>query len=222
MDTATEPLPGEVGLRERKKQRQRQDIVQQTVDSVRTHGYEATTVAVVASALEISSATFYNYFRSKEDVLAYWVQMVWERITRDVLAGQKSSQTIPEVLYALNSRVAALLESDRDLWCAIASTNAWYPAENNSLAGTEAAAHKALTELVRLGQDRGELTSRVDAEMVARLLDGTLVTACSAWALDQTGHCSLIESLNVSLDLFLTGATDRHSTNATKRRRVWK
>lgn len=219
MDMATgPPTSGEIALRERKKLRQRQTIVRTTIDFIQTKGFDGTNIGEVAGALEISSATFYNYFKSKEDVLSYWVQIVWERLTREVVAGHESDRPVRELLYALNARTAKLLGPDRKLWRTIAEKNAWHPAQHSSLAGTGADAHAALTALIRLGQDRGELTDSVDAARIATLLDSVLVSTCEIWALERSGRRSLAERLNESLDLFLGGAAQRHMPNAKKRR----
>ena len=62
--SATEP-----GLRERKKQRTRQLIVDAARELFSEHGFERVTVAQVARAAEVSEQTVYNYFPTKEDLL---------------------------------------------------------------------------------------------------------------------------------------------------------
>lgn len=57
------------GLRELKKQRTRQQLVETAVRLFDQRGYEVTTVGEIAAAVEVSPATFYKYFPSKEDLL---------------------------------------------------------------------------------------------------------------------------------------------------------
>ncbi|MUL41497.1 TetR/AcrR family transcriptional regulator [Streptomonospora sp. PA3] len=59
----------EPGLRERKKQRTRRTLIESAYELFEQEGYEATTVARIAEAAEVSVATFFNYFASKDDVL---------------------------------------------------------------------------------------------------------------------------------------------------------
>ncbi len=58
-----------IGLRERKKQRTRQSVVDSATRLFAEQGYDETTLAEIAEAAEISPSTFFNYFRTKEDVV---------------------------------------------------------------------------------------------------------------------------------------------------------
>src|SRR5580658_4645751 len=57
------------GLRERKKARLRQQIVETALHLFRQHGYENTRIDDIVQTLEISQPTFFRYFPSKEAVL---------------------------------------------------------------------------------------------------------------------------------------------------------
>ncbi|NUW37855.1 TetR family transcriptional regulator [Nonomuraea sp. SMC257] len=55
--------------RERKKRLTRQRIAMVAVALFAEQGYEETTVAQIAAAADVDPKTFFNYFRSKDDVL---------------------------------------------------------------------------------------------------------------------------------------------------------
>ena len=70
MGTPADGKP-KVGLRERKKAKTRAEIQCQALRLFGERGYEATTVAQIAEAAEVSESTFFRYFPTKEDVVLW-------------------------------------------------------------------------------------------------------------------------------------------------------
>jgi AcrR family transcriptional regulator len=62
-------MGGELGLRERKKLRTRQLIAETAMRLFVERGFDGVSVAAVARAAEVSEATVFNYFPTKEDLV---------------------------------------------------------------------------------------------------------------------------------------------------------
>ncbi|MGZ4331425.1 MAG: acyl-CoA-like ligand-binding transcription factor [Solirubrobacteraceae bacterium] len=60
-----------IGLRERKKARTRAAIQAAALDLFERQGYHATTVDQITAQAEVSQATFFRYFPTKEDVVLH-------------------------------------------------------------------------------------------------------------------------------------------------------
>src|SRR5437870_5213966 len=101
------------GLRERKTRRQREAIVEAAVGLFREHGYAETRVRDILERAEISLATFYNYFPTKDAVLdefAAGVIASYLELARDELQG--SEQPVPERIRTLARACGRAFSSD--------------------------------------------------------------------------------------------------------------
>ncbi len=89
-------------MRERKKAKTRAGIQRQALRLFGERGYEATTVAQIAEAAEVSESTFFRYFPTKEDVV-FWDEL-------DPLVFETFREQPPEL-----GPIRALRESIRDV-----------------------------------------------------------------------------------------------------------
>jgi AcrR family transcriptional regulator len=79
------------GLRERKKQRTRQQIIEAAMGLFAERGYPATTIADIAEAADVAPRTFFSYFPSKEAVVFHNANRDVDRLAgalRDRLPGE--------------------------------------------------------------------------------------------------------------------------------------
>ncbi len=192
------------GLRERKKARQHQQILETAVRLFRRRGFPATTVEQIVGELEISPATFYNYFPSKDAVLAEVGRVALER-TRELLDAPSDDASAEARLRGFVRRVSQGVANDKELWRAIFATGAL-----NRPAGF--GAHKRTTSesnFVRLekllaeGQERGEFTHALPAAQLAQILQGVILKLLADYVFDFPEPHELAERADAALALFL-------------------
>jgi AcrR family transcriptional regulator len=85
------------GLRERKKRRTREQIIESAFALFRERGFQGTTIADIAEAAEISPRTFFAYFPSKEAVVFYNFDAILESFQASIAArpaGQSAIDTL--------------------------------------------------------------------------------------------------------------------------------
>jgi AcrR family transcriptional regulator len=81
------------GLRERKKQQTREAIIRAAFRLFRKRGFEATTIAEIAAAADISPRTFFSYFESKEAVVFHDFDEVREGLAAHLQRRQRGETT---------------------------------------------------------------------------------------------------------------------------------
>jgi len=96
----------EVGLRQRKKQRTREQIVEQAMALFDERGFERVTIADIAAAADIAPRTFFSYFPSKEDVFFHDFDAIFAQFEERMTTRSEGETTLD----VLRSFVEGVLE----------------------------------------------------------------------------------------------------------------
>jgi AcrR family transcriptional regulator len=204
---AEEPvaLPLEIGLRERKKARLRQQIIDTSVKLFRKHGYEATRIDDIVQALEISQPTFFRYFPTKDAVLREVGERGYACICERLRSELSSGAETGERLRRLYISMAREVEADRKLWQAVVLSGAMDPVRSAELRGSEEAAASLLREILKQGQKRDEVTRAFPVVHMAEFMEGLYSTVVRQWAVDLTGPHRLTDRVRSAIEFFLRG-----------------
>lgn len=197
------PLPG---LRERKKADVKRRIAEAAVRLVRERGYEATTIDEIARRADVSQPTFYKYYSSKdailrEHALSGFRPLIAEELTR----GGTVAARMRRYLRSIAERISA----DREVWFAIAVSNAYNPVRDPELLRASDASTRVVEAVIAEGQRQGEFTRSYSAQRLASLLEGVIFRVCLEWSARFPDEHSLPEAIDEGLDLFLRAAEPR-------------
>jgi AcrR family transcriptional regulator len=171
-DRQTSPL----GLRERKKLKTRARIVEVARLFFSERGYDATTVAEIADAAEISVPTLFTYFRAKEDIFFSDYESA-QALARQFVDDRPETQSALESLLEWGSRRRPKL---------IAHDAGWLASFTRILDANEALQG---AEWVRLKRTRDHLAGEIARDLgvpadnlVPQLLAATAVVAITTVA----------------------------------------
>ncbi|MGA7685020.1 MAG: TetR/AcrR family transcriptional regulator [Terriglobales bacterium] len=202
---ALEPVRVQVGLRERKKARLRQQIIDTSIRLFRRHGYEATRIEDIVQILEISQPTFFRYFPSKDAVLREVGERGYACICERLRNELSRKERTGERLRRLYVSMAREVEADRRLWQAVVLSGAMDPVRSAEMRGHEEAAARLLREILTQGQKQGEVTRAFPVVHLAEFMEGLYNTVVRQWAVDLTGPHKLTERVRSAVEFFLCG-----------------
>lgn len=194
-----------LGLRERKKAKLRQQIIDTSIRLFRKHGYEDTRVEDIVQILEISQPTFFRYFPSKDAVLREVGRRGFSCIKEHLETQLSSDATTAERLRRMYAGMAREVESDRPLWRAVVLSGAMDPVRSPEMRRPEEIAVSLLREILAEGQKRGEVTKAFPVEHLAEFMEGLYTTVVRRWAVDLSGPHNLNERVRSALEFFLKG-----------------
>lgn len=193
------------GLRERKKAKLRQQIIETSIRLFRKRGYENTRVDDIVQVLEISQPTFFRYFPSKDAVLREVGRRGFACIKEHLETELSSDATTAERLRRMYEGMAREVESDRPLWRAVVLSGAMDPVRSPEIRRPEEIAVSLLRDILAEGQKRGEITRAFPVVHLAEFMEGLYTTVVRRWAIDLTGPHSLIERVRSAVEFFLRG-----------------
>jgi AcrR family transcriptional regulator len=102
-----------VGLRERKKLRVREELIETATRLFDQHGFDAVTIDQIADAAFVSSRTFFRYFESKEAVLFADQDDILDRL-RETIADHPAGSSLLDVLRRVVTALASEFAERRE------------------------------------------------------------------------------------------------------------
>ena len=196
---------GTLGLRERKKARLRQQIIDTSIRLFRKQGYENTRVEDIVQILEISQPTFFRYFPSKDAVLREVGRRGFSCIKEHLETELSTTASTAARLKHMYDGMAREVEGDRPLWRAVVLSGAMDPVRSPEIRKSKEIAVSLLRDILAEGQKRGEVTRVFPVAYLAEFMEGLYTTGVRRWVLDPSGPQTLLERTRSAVDFFLKG-----------------
>lgn len=193
------------GLRERKKARLRQQIVETAIRLFRKQGYENTRIDDIVGILEISQPTFFRYFPSKDAVLRDVGRRGFECIAERLKSELSAKASTADRLRRLYHSLACEVENDRPLWQAVVLSGAMDAVRSPEVRGAECVVAGLLREILAQGQQSEEITSAFPVVHLAEFMEALYHTVVRQWTVDLTGPHKLTERVDSAVEFFLRG-----------------
>ncbi len=190
---------------DRKKEKTQHKIISVAVELFNQSGLESVTMEQIAEAVDIAKGTLYNYFPSKEAIINAYLQRSFQDSNEDRLTRLAQLPDTRARLTRLFSLLVDGVKRQKDIFEAfmlyrmkrVISFRPLEPAEQSGL-------YLLIHEIIRLGQEAGELRTDLPVSMLEGLFEFALIEAIKPFYL-QPEHFDQDQSIRQSVDLFLNG-----------------
>jgi AcrR family transcriptional regulator len=196
-----------VGLREQKKEQMRQRLYQTATALFRERGFEATRVKDIIEQVQVSEATFFNYFPTKEAVLLaseLEVKELYAEFLRQLLA--RSSEPAVDRVRELVSVLGQVFAGDRDFMITVVGRTGVFYGSTGRAKEMDMENFALLAELFNQGKEAGEIRAGYDPMQLAEVLTAIFMLTITNWITEWWGDVGELEPrLMTAVEIFLDG-----------------
>ncbi|HMK37108.1 MAG TPA: TetR/AcrR family transcriptional regulator [Desulfomonilaceae bacterium] len=170
--------------RERRRTEMRERVIRAALRLFSERGVTATTVEDITNEADVGKGTFFNYFPSKEDILAHLCQLQMGKIREFVARSLHSRESMDRVLYELALILIEEFSNSPALVKAILAALFSSESARERMADDFAEDREVLAALMAARQDRGEIRDDLTPSELALQFQRALFGTTVLWSLD--------------------------------------
>ena len=168
-------------LREQKKQDTRRRIKEASSQLFLQRGFDQTTIDAIAAAAQISKPTFFNYFASKQHVLAELMTRMDEEFIRYIRHAVAHGQTTTDRLRRLLSQAAENIQKRPEYTRLLLVEGMSDLGDPNIETSRMAQLNRAMAELVERGRQEHDISLRFSVDLQVQILVGGFLYGLLNW-----------------------------------------
>jgi AcrR family transcriptional regulator len=193
--------------RERRGAEIRERLFRAALDLFARKGFAETTVEDITNAADVGKGTFFNYFPSKDHILIAFGEMQLAKLEASIENARLGNMAMQDFLRSLGARMTEEPTRNpaiiRTLFQAFLSTTP----VRQAMVDLQKRAHALHTQIVQLGQERGEIRKDLPAAEIAQVFRQTVFGTLLLWSL--YGDATLQSRMEAAFDVLWTGLAPR-------------
>jgi AcrR family transcriptional regulator len=175
-------------------------------------GFVETTVEDITNAADVGKGTFFNHFPSKDHILIAFGDLQLSKLQAAVDDMRQSPEPMPVFLRALTDRMTQEPARSPGMVRVILQANLSSSPVRNAMRERHARAEALLTQLMEIGQERGEVRSDLPALELARVFRQASFGTLLLWSV--FGDASLPDRMNTAMNVIWSGMAARDPVTA--------
>lgn len=176
------PAKPRLSRRERRRAETRERIFRAALQLFAERGYLETTVEDITEAADVGKGTFFNYFPTKEHVVAHYGEERLHELERSLERARSGKESVLAVLKDLATDLAGQSSESPGLIRSVFAANLSCAPVRAELQKRIQRGRELLGEIFALGQERGEIRRDLSALELGRMMRLIFMGVTIAWA----------------------------------------
>jgi len=187
------------GRRQRRSADIRERLFNASLTLFAQKGFPETTVEDITEAADVGKGTFFNYFPSKDHILLAFGEMQLLKLEAAIELARKTGEPMPEFLRSLGVRMTQEPTRNPAIIRALLQAYLSTTPVRAAMMDLQRRVHSLHTQMIQLGQDRGEIRNDLPATQIAQVFRQTIFGTLLIWSLygDATLHSRIESAFNL-------------------------
>ncbi|OLC98996.1 MAG: hypothetical protein DMG35_12870 [Acidobacteria bacterium] len=176
-------------------------------------GFAETTVEDITEAADVGKGTFFNYFPSKDHILLAFGEMQLAKLEAAIETARCTNEPLPAFLRGLGARMTQEPTRNPAIIRAILQAYLSTTPVRKAMIDMQKRLHALHTQIIRLGQERGEIRDDLPAPEIAHVFRQTIFGTLLIWSL--YGDATLNSRIESAFNVLWSGLAPREGTPRT-------
>ena len=197
--------------RERQSLERRERLFRAALDLFARKGFAETTVEDITNAADLGKGTFFNYFPSKEHILLAFAEMQLGKLRAAADEARAKNEPTRVFLRSLGARMTQEPIRNPSIIRILLQAFLSNTPVRESMMDLQARVIAIHTEIIRLGQQRGEIRDDLPPEVLANVFRQTVFGTLLIWSL--YGDTTLLSRIEDAFEVLWTGLAPRKASS---------
>jgi AcrR family transcriptional regulator len=207
MPELSTPVP--TNRRERQSLERRERLFRSALDLFARKGFAETTVEDITNAADLGKGTFFNYFPSKEHILVAFSEMQLAKLKAAFEEMRSANVPVPVFMRSLGARMTQEPIRNPAIIRILLQAFLTDSPVRESVLNLQNRVIAIHTEMIRIGQSRGEIRNDLPPEVIAHVFRQTIFGTLLIWTLHGDG--TLLTRMEDAFEVLWSGLAPRGS-----------
>jgi len=201
------------GRRQRRSAETRERLFRAALELFAQKGFAETTVEDITEIADVGKGTFFNYFPSKDHILLAFGEMQLRKLEAAIETARTAGESMPDFLRALGVRMTQEPTRNPAIIRALLQAYLSTTPVRAAMMDLQRRVHALHTQMIQLGQERGEIRNDLPASEIAHVFRQTIFGTLLIWSL--YGDATLNSRIDTAFNLLWSGLAPRGNSTLT-------